>query len=106
MIDLLSNDIQRMEQAPRWLFEIFNLIFYLPVVIYLFVNLFHWTVLAGLLFLMALVPYLVLVSFLAGKLRRQTALASDQRISVMNELVSGIRAVKTHAWEENYRDIV
>ena len=70
----------------------------------MFLNLFHWTALAGVLFLMILVPYLILVSFLAGKLRRQTALVSDQRIAVMNELVPGIRAVKAHAWENNYRD--
>ena len=85
---------------------IINLILYLPVVIYLLINLFHWTVLAGLLFLTALVPYFMTVSFFVGKLRKQTALVSDQRISVMNELVSGIRDVKTHAWENNYRDAV
>ena len=107
MIDLLSNDVQRIELAPKCFIEVIqSLIFVLPTVIYLFLNLFHWTAFAGVLFFIALVPYFVSVSFLAGKLRRQTALVSDQRISVMNELVSGIRAVKTHAWENNYRDIV
>ena len=104
VIDLLSNDIQRLELAPRWFFELLFLIYGVPIVFYLFLNLFHWTALAGVLFLMLLVPYLILVSFLAGKLRRQTAVVSDQRIAGMNELVSGIRAVKTHAWENNYRD--
>ena len=106
VIDLLSNDVQRLELAPRWFFDILCLIFSVPIVLYLFLNLFHWTALAGVLYLMLLVPYLILVSFLAGKLRRQTALVSDQRIAVMNELVSGIRAVKTHAWENSYRDKV
>lgn len=41
-----------------------------------------------------------------GKLRRQTALVSDKRIAVMDELLSGIRTVKAHAWENNYRENV
>ena len=31
-----------------------------------------------------------------------TAAVSDERISLMNQVVSGIRAVKMHAWEDEY----
>ena len=34
VIDLLSNDIQRMELAPRWLFDIVSSVCYFPVVLY------------------------------------------------------------------------
>lgn len=57
VIDLLSNDIQRMELAPRWLFDIVSSVCYFPVVLYLFLNLFRWEALAGILFLVGLVPY-------------------------------------------------
>jgi len=33
----------------------------------------------------------------------KTAKVTDQRLSVVNEMVTGIRALKTHAWEKNYR---
>ena len=106
VIDLLSNDLQRIELAPRWFFDMILVIFFTPVVLYLFLNLFHWEALVGILFLLSLVPYFFFVSFVVGKLRRQTAEVSDKRIALMNELVSGIRTVKTQAWEQNYEEKV
>ena len=106
VIDLLSNDLQRIELAPRWFFDMILVIFFTPVVLYLFLNLFHWEALVGILFLLSLVPYFFFVSSVVGKLRRQTAEVSDKRIALMNELVSGIRTVKTQAWEQNYTEKV
>ena len=106
VIDLLSNDIQRIELAPRWFFDMIWFIFFTPVILYLFLNLFDWEALVGILVLLSLVPYFFFVSFVVGKLRRQTAELSDKRIALMNELVSGIRVVKTQAWEQKYEEKV
>lgn len=106
MIDLLSNDIQRVVLAPCKISDIIPLFYFIPLVVYLFINLFYWKALAGVAFLLALVPYFILNSYFMGKLRRQTALVSDKRIAVMDELLSGIRTVKAHAWENNYRENV
>lgn len=106
MIDLLSNDIQRVVLAPCKISDIIPLFYFIPLVVYLFINLFYWKTLAGVAFLLALVPYFILNSYFMGKLRRQTALVSDKRIAVMDELLSGIRTVKAHAWEKNYRENV
>ena len=106
VINLLSNDLQRIELAPRWFFDMIWFIFFTPVILYLFLNLFHWEAFVGILFLFSLVPYLFFVSFVVGKLRRQTAELSDKRIALMNELVPGVRVVKTQAWEQNYEENV
>ena len=106
VIDLLSNDLQRIELAPRWFSAMIWFIFFTPLILILFLNLFHWEALVGILFLLSLVPYFFFVSFVVGKLRRQTAEVSDKRIALMNELVSGIRAVKTQAREQNYEEKV
>ena len=103
VIDLLANDIQRLESAPRWFFEMIAMTYFIPVVIYLVLKLFHLGALVGVFFFLGIVPYFLFVSYLVGKLRWQTAKVSDKRITLMNELVSGIRAVKTEAWEENYQ---
>lgn len=58
------------------------------------------------LFLVGFAPYFIIVSNLIGKLRRQTALVSDESIAIMNKLVSGMRSVKTQAREENYEESV
>ena len=55
---------------------------------------------------MALIPCVIEISSVCARLRQQTAEVTDRRISLMNELVTGIRALKTHAWEENYREKV
>lgn len=102
VIDLLSNDITLMEMAPEWIFDMISLLYLVPVVLYLFVNLFRWEALLGLVFLVGLFPYFFCGSHLVGNLRRQTAGLSDQRISRINELVSGIRAVKTQALEQHF----
>ena len=95
-----------MELAPAWFFDIFMSTYYIPIVLYLFLTLFHWEALAGGLFLVSLAAFFLLASPLIGRLRRQTAEISDKRIAIMNELVSGIRAVKTQAWEDNYDESV
>ena len=81
-------------------------IYFIPVALYLYFKLFKWQAFAGTLFLVGLVPYFLFVSHLFGKLRGQTAEVSDKRIAHMNELVSGIRSVKTQACELHYEESV
>ena len=63
-----------------------------------------WQALMGVFFLCLLVPYFAGLSFASAELRLRTAVVSDQRISLMNQVVSGIRAIKTRAWEDEYRE--
>ena len=63
-----------------------------------------WQALMGVIFLCFLVPYLGGLSYIGAVLRLRTAAVTDRRISLMNEVVSGIRAIKTHAWEDEYRE--
>ena len=71
------------------------------VLLFLFVG---WQALMGVIFLCFLVPYFGGLSYIGAVLRLRTAAVSDRRISMMNEVVSGIRAIKTHAWEDVYRE--
>ena len=56
------------------------------------------------IFLCFLLPYYAEASSVSAALRLRTAVESDQRISLMTEVVSGIRAIKTHGWEDEYRE--
>lgn len=106
VIDLISNDVQRMELAPRWVLGSFLLIVELPVVVCSMLYLVGWQSLMGVVLLVVLVPYTMKLSLLCAKLREQTATVTDQRVSLMDELVSGIRAIKANTWEDNYRDMI
>ena len=65
-----------------------------------------WQTVMGILFLIMVVPCVMIISSICAELRLKTAEVTDRRISLMNELVSGIRVLKAHAWEENYREKV
>ena len=106
IISLISNDVQRIELAPRWIFTSFCAVFELVAVIYLLLSLIGWQALIGVGFLIALIPCVFKISSVCGRLRKETAEVTDRRISLMSELVIGIRALKTHAWEEKYREKV
>ena len=65
-----------------------------------------WQSLTGVLFLIAMVPCILIMSFICARLREQTAVISDRRISTMNEIVSSIRTLKAHTWEDSFRENV
>ena len=104
VIDLVSNDVQRMEQAARQFFRLVVAIFDVCVAVPLLWYFIGWQALMGIIFLFLLVPFGGFLSSLSGKLRLQTAVISDRRINLMTEIVAGIREVKTHAWEWFFRD--
>ena len=105
VIDLMSNDVQRLEEdsvslffsATFAIFELVAVMVLLPVFV-------GWQGVMGVIFLCFLLPYFLCLSHAASTLRLRTADKSDRRIALMNEVVSGIRAIKTHAWEKEYRE--
>ncbi|PFX21044.1 Multidrug resistance-associated protein 4 [Stylophora pistillata] len=104
VIDLVSNDIQRLEgEAIKWIFLGFISLIELLIVPFLMVYFIGWQSLVGVLFLYLLLPYYLLLSRGGAVLRLRTAAVSDQRLSLMNQVVSGIRSLKIHAWEDEYR---
>jgi len=104
VIDLVSNDVQRLEEDTVKLFFLVPFAFTeLTLVSVLLVFLIGWQTLMGVIFLCFLVPYFAGLSYAGAALRLRIAAVSDRRISLINQVVSGIRAIKTHAWEDEYR---
>ncbi|XP_078347301.1 ATP-binding cassette sub-family C member 4-like [Oculina patagonica] len=105
VIDLISNDVQRLEEdTVMWISASAFAFLELVVVTVLLVYLIGWQALMGVLFLCLLAPYFAGLSYAGAALRLRTAAVSDRRISLMNQVISGIRAIKTHAWEDEYRE--
>ena len=105
VIDLVSNDVQRLDEyTVRNFFVSAFTPFVLVAVTALLLVFVGWQTVMGVTFFCFLVPYLVALSYVGGKLHKRAARESDRRISLMNEVVSGIRAIKTHAWEDEYRE--
>ncbi|XP_022797867.1 multidrug resistance-associated protein 4-like [Stylophora pistillata] len=107
VITLVSNDVQRLEgETIKWIFLGFISLIELLSLPLLMVYLIGWQSLMGVLFLYLLLPYFALLSQGGAVLRLRTAAVSDQRISLLNQVISGIRSIKMHAWEDEYRQQV
>jgi len=101
----MSNDVQRLEQeVVKFVFVEFASLSELVAVSLLLMYFIGWQALMGVFFLCLIVPYFAGLSFVSAELRVRTAVVSDQRISLMNQVVSGIRAIKMRAWEDGYRE--
>ncbi|XP_068699718.1 ATP-binding cassette sub-family C member 4-like isoform X2 [Montipora foliosa] len=105
-MNLVSNDAQKIEKSLNsvgvMLLAPIEIAIHLLILWYL--N--GWKALVGVSFLIGLVAFQVLMARKAAKLRKRAATFTDQRLVIMNEIISGIRAVKMNAWEWNLRDIV
>ena len=49
----------------------------------------------------AMLPFF---AYAGALLRLRTAPVSDRRITMIGQVVSGIRVIKTNAWEDEYRE--
>ena len=105
VIDLVSNDVQRLEDhAVMMGFSAFlDFFLLLPIIVVLLVYFVGWQALMGVTCLVLLIPYFAGLSYVSAVLRLRTAAFSDSRISLLNQVISGIRAIKTHALEDEFR---
>ena len=104
LFDLISNDVKKIEEETvNFFFSISFGVISIAGTTFFIYNLIGWQAVTGVFLLCILMPYFAVLSYANAKLRLRTATVSDQRISLMNQVVSGIRAVKTHAWEDEYR---
>ncbi|KAH1001477.1 hypothetical protein HUJ04_005494 [Dendroctonus ponderosae] len=113
MVNLISNDVGRFEMATVhlhniWLAPLETLI--VLILMYFFVG---PTGMIGILFLLAFVPYQIMVNGVAvymGKktsiYRLATAIKTDERIRLMNEIISGIQVIKMYTWEKPFAKLV
>lgn len=49
---------------------------------------------------------LVLLGSLFSRIRGKTAIRTDVRVRLMNEVLAGIEVIKMHTWEQSFADLV
>ena len=104
VIDLVSNDVQRLEADTVKLFlNISFCILQLVMVSSLLLHFIGWQSTMGITLLCILLPCFGGLSYAGAALRLRTAAVSDLRISLISQVISGIRAIKSYAWEEEYQ---
>lgn len=106
MVNLISNDVGRFETAIKhvhnlWLAPVELLI--VMVLMYFYVGV---SGIAGILFLIAFIPFQMWLGKKTSVFRLNTALKTDERIRLMNEIISGIQVIKMYTWEKPFAKFV
>ncbi|XP_074031100.1 LOW QUALITY PROTEIN: probable multidrug resistance-associated protein lethal(2)03659 [Leptinotarsa decemlineata] len=106
MVNLLTNDVGRFDQATHFIHHLWMAPTELFVVMYLCYNNVGYTGLTGILFLLLSIPLQTLLGNRISKFRLTIAYRTDERVRLMNEIISGIQVIKMYTWEKPFSKLV
>lgn len=107
VVNLLSNDVQRFDFASIYLHYIWIMPIQACIAAFVMYNSVGVAALAGLLAItMQAVPLQGYLSRLQGQLRYKIAKRTDNRVTLMSEITSGIQVIKLYAWEKPFEKMV
>ncbi|GFN81872.1 multidrug resistance-associated protein 4 [Plakobranchus ocellatus] len=108
IVNLMSNDVTRFDQGMMF----FHYLWVGPLqVIGALILLWYeagetFTVFSSLIVMILLMPTQIIMAKLFSTFRRKTAIHTDKRVKVMNEIISGMRLIKMYCWEKPFRHLV
>ncbi|CAC5381267.1 ABCC4 [Mytilus coruscus] len=106
IVNLMSNDVNRFDTAAIFLHYLWvGPAQAIPVLIILW-NELGPSAMAGFGVLLLLVPVQSWMGKLFSKFRHKTAIHTDERVKVMNEIISGMRVIKMYCWEKPFGQLV
>ena len=106
VINLISNDVQRLHQTVRYLPNITLAPFAFlagNAALFYFMG---WPALVGTGFLLFTTLFQGYGSNLAAKLRLKAMVLADKRVQIINEVIRGIRTIKICSWEQYFGNLV
>ncbi|GFS16349.1 multidrug resistance-associated protein 4-like [Elysia marginata] len=106
IVNMMSNDVSRFDQGMQFFHYLWiGPIQCLAVVIYLWYRL-GPAVMSALAVMILLMPAQLLYGKLLFAKRRKLVVHTDNRVKVMNEIISGIRIIKLYCWEKPFGRLV
>ena len=103
IVNMMSNDTTQIMRFIQFLAIVLVAPLQVGFALYLIYVEVGIAMLAGVGFLVCLVPVNVCVFFFVGKYRRRALKESDSRVKLINEILGGIRIIKFYAWESPFR---
>ncbi|XP_059141156.1 multidrug resistance-associated protein 1-like [Physella acuta] len=102
VVNLMSVDAGHIESLMSYAWAMWSSPLQIVVSIYLLYIIIGISIFVGAGFLVLLIPINGFISAQLGKLQIKLMAHKDERIKIMNELLSGIKIVKLFAWEKSF----
>ncbi|XP_066258760.1 probable multidrug resistance-associated protein lethal(2)03659 isoform X2 [Euwallacea similis] len=106
MVNLISNDVTRFENAVKHIHSLWIG----PIEMMIIVTLLYFYVgpsgMTGVAFLILFLPVQMWLGKKTSIFRLNTAMRTDERIRLMNEIISGIQVIKMYTWEKPFAKLV
>ncbi|KAJ3634109.1 hypothetical protein MTP99_011017 [Tenebrio molitor] len=106
MVNLMSNDVNRFDFLVLHVHHLVIAPLEAIVVIYLLYATVDAAALAGAGLLLLFVPLQMYLGKRTAFYRRRTAVKTDQRVRLMNEIITGIQVIKMYTWEKPFAKLV
>lgn len=108
MINLLSNDVNRFEDAVQMVPSLIGAPVQVATLLALMCQLYHGTqaTLASFSIIFGFLIIQISLGFGFFKFRRMTAKRTDERVRLINEILQSIRMIKIYAWEKPFESLV
>ncbi|XP_052753847.1 ATP-binding cassette sub-family C member 4-like [Galleria mellonella] len=106
VVNLLSNDVNRFDVAIIFLHYLWIGPLATVIITYFMWQEISWAAVVGVAFMLAFIPLQAYLGKRTSVLRLKTALRTDERVRLMNEILSGIQVIKMYTWEKPFADLV
>ncbi|XP_072935953.1 probable multidrug resistance-associated protein lethal(2)03659 isoform X1 [Epargyreus clarus] len=106
VVNLLSNDVNRFDVAIIFLHYLWIGPLATVIITYFMWVEISWAAVVGVAFMLAFIPLQAYLGKRTSVLRLKTALRTDERVRLMNEILSGIQVIKMYTWEKPFADLV
>ncbi|PNF43102.1 Cystic fibrosis transmembrane conductance regulator [Cryptotermes secundus] len=107
IVNLMSNDVCRFDYAPQCIGFLIIAPLQTLIVTYCLWTMVGPSAVVGVAFiLLQTLPVQTYLGKLIAKLRKKIAVRTDERMRLMNEIVSGIQVIKMYAWEKPFAKLV
>ncbi|XP_045529572.1 probable multidrug resistance-associated protein lethal(2)03659 [Pieris brassicae] len=106
VVNLLTTDAQRFDMASLFMIDLVRTPIESVIIVYLMYRQIGISSIIGVAFLIMFIPLQGYLGKISSRFRHQTAVRTDNRIRLMNEVIQSIEAIKMYAWENAFANII